>query len=143
MKEKYIFYTYIFQGNPGRTLHEAQLGQIECAKLTVSCLRVYNCMEMSEKVRDDLILSGKARFSFLTAFHPCITSRQIHYLGPKLSISHPTSLFDIICKLEIILSHMSAFNHTSQMIHNRTQDLKTFCKSLSNIYQVFSDFLFL
>jgi hypothetical protein len=96
---------------------------------------------MSEKNRGNLITSGPARFSFLSAFHPGITSRQVHYLGPKLSISHPTELFDVICKLEIVTSHISHYAHTNQMVICRTDELKIYCKSLSRIYQVFT-FLF-
>lgn len=99
-------------------------------------------MKMSEEYRDNLISSGPARFCFLSAFHPNISSRQIHYLGSKLAISQPVGLFEVICKLDIISAHLKKFRHISPRIESRTLELKTFCKALSNIYQViFTGFL--
>ena len=124
-----FFKLHNFQGNPGRTLHEAQLEQVQCAKQIVICLNVHNCMTMSEKTRDNLISSGPARFGFLSAFHPSFTSRQVHYLGQKLSISFPTDLFEVICKLEIVMAHLKKFPPFIPTIQSRTSELKIYCKS--------------
>ena len=77
-------------------------------------------MQMSAEMRDNIITSGPARFQLLSAFHPSFTSRQIHYLGPKLSIAFPKSLFETIYKVDIVVAHIKAFKHTDPTIQAKT-----------------------
>jgi hypothetical protein len=91
---------------------------------------------MSENERDNILTSGPSRFQFLSAHHPSITSRQIHYLGSKLSISYPPQLLEIVCKVDVTFAHICHHYPRDPNMEYKTRQIINFCKSPSNINQV-------
>ena len=109
---------------------------MEAVKLTIMCFSPHDCMKMTEKARDRILSSGPARFQRLSAFHPSITARPPTVLSTKLSTSFPRALFNVILKLEVVSAHIGNSFITDHIILHKTRELVSFCRSLSNIYQV-------